>query len=161
MKVPLPHGRTPQVDRTPPHKRRHDRLLDPSIGNLTTVRPTTLLFLVFTIVPLAEIALFIWVGDLIGLLPTVAIVLVTALLGAMMVSRQGRRQLASSRSTLLSGGFPTAEIANGAMILVAGALLITPGFLTDLIGFLLLTPPVRDGLRSAWKRRRENRIQVL
>jgi UPF0716 protein FxsA len=125
------------------------------------MRPTTSLFRVFTIVPLVEVMLFIYVGDLIGLGTTVALVLASALLGAFFVNRQGRGQLAKLRSTVLSGSFPSAELAHGAMILVAGALLITPGFLTDAIGLSLLVPNVREAIRRRWLRRRTGGVEIL
>lgn len=125
------------------------------------MRPTTILFLVFTIVPLAEVALFIYVGDRIGLGTTVALVLASALVGAFFVNRQGRGQLAKLRSTVLSGSFPSAELAHGAMILVSGALLITPGFLTDAVGLSLLVPGVREAIRRRWLRRRRDGVEIL
>lgn len=125
------------------------------------MRPTSILFLVFILVPIAEVALFVAVGDRIGLGPTVALVVVTALLGAALVSRQGRGQISKVRSRVMSGSFPSAELAHGAMILVAGALLITPGFLTDTVGFLLLTPPVRDGIWRRWLRRRSGDVEIM
>lgn len=119
------------------------------------------LFVLFVTVPIAEIALFIVVGDRLGLGPTIVIVVVTALLGATLVSRQGRNQMTRIRQTIASGAFPSVELAHGAMILVAGALLITPGFITDTVGFLLLVPQVREMVRRVWSRRMRDRVQIL
>jgi UPF0716 protein FxsA len=112
-----------------------------------------ILFVVFVVTPLVEIALFVMVGTRIGLGPTLAIVLVTAFAGATFVTRQGRATWATMMSEFSSGVFPAAQIAHGAMILVAGTLLVTPGFLTDAIGLALLIPAVREGIRR-WAVRR-------
>ena len=111
------------------------------------MRLTQWLFVLFIVTPIAEIGLFIVVGGRIGILWTLLIVFITAIIGASLVSRQGRGELVRARNTLLEGSFPGRELAHGAMILVAGALLLTPGFLTDFIGFSLLVPTVREGLR--------------
>lgn len=125
------------------------------------MRPGTMLFLAFLIVPPVEIALFIVVGGWIGLWPTVAIVLLTAFLGARLVSHQGRGVLVRLRAEFAAGQFPGATLAHGAMILISGALLLTPGFLTDLIGFSLLSPQIREAIRKWAVRRWSNRITIL
>jgi UPF0716 protein FxsA len=117
------------------------------------MRLRPIIVLVFTITPLAEIALFVVVGRRIGVVATLAIVFATAAIGASLVSRQGRVELAGARATIMAGSFPATELANGAMILVAGVLLITPGFVTDATGFLLLVPAVRKRIR-VWASRR-------
>ncbi|MFD1341205.1 FxsA family protein [Litorisediminicola beolgyonensis] len=101
------------------------------------------LLIAFLVVPLIEIGLFIQVGGLIGLWPTLAIVVVTAFLGTWLVRSQGASALAELRSSFETLRDPSEPLAHGAMILVAGALLLTPGFFTDAVGFALLTPPVR------------------
>jgi UPF0716 protein FxsA len=101
------------------------------------------LFAAFVAVPLIEITLFIQVGGLIGLWPTLAIVVITAVLGSWLVRQQGGRELARLRGSFATLNDPSEPLANGAMILFAGALLLTPGFFTDTIGFLLLIPPIR------------------
>jgi UPF0716 protein FxsA len=111
------------------------------------------LTVLFVIIPLVEIALFVAVGQQIGFWPMVLIVIVTAVAGSLLVSRQGRNAYAQLRLEFMEGRFPGKSLAHGAMILVAGALLITPGFLTDVIGFLLLVPAVRERLRL-WAVRR-------
>lgn len=114
---------------------------------LTFMRAVPWLFVAFLVTPIVEIALFITVGDRIGLGPTLAVVILTALLGASLVSRQGHAELSALQASVAQGVVPTKELAHGAMILVAGALLLTPGFLTDAIGFSLLVPRVREVVR--------------
>jgi UPF0716 protein FxsA len=104
------------------------------------------LFLVFVTVPIIEIALFIQVGGWIGLWPTLAIVILTAVAGTMLVRVQGLQTLARLQSSLVEGGDPVSPIAHGALILVAGVLLLTPGFFTDAMGLALLIPAVRARL---------------
>ncbi len=101
------------------------------------------LFLAFLGVPLVEIALFIQVGGAIGLWPTLGIVILTAILGTWLVRTQGRMAMGDLRRSFSELDDPTEPLAHGAMILVAGALLLTPGFFTDGVGFALLMPPVR------------------
>ena len=101
------------------------------------------LLLSFIAVPLIEIGLFIQVGDLIGLWPTLLIVLITAIAGTWLVRSQGAQTLQNLQSSFQNTRDPTVPLAHGAMILFAGALLLTPGFFTDSVGFLLLFPPFR------------------
>lgn len=101
------------------------------------------LLIAFIAVPLIEIALFIQVGGWIGLWPTLLIVLVTAIIGSTLVRSQGAREMQNLRGSFQDLRDPTEPLANGAMILFAGALLLTPGFFTDVVGFALLLPPVR------------------
>lgn len=101
------------------------------------------LFLIFLIVPLLEIALFIQVGGWIGLWPTLATVVITALIGTMLVRSQGAAVIQQLRERIDDLRDPTEPIAHGAMILFSGALLLTPGFFTDAVGFALLIPGVR------------------
>ena len=101
------------------------------------------LFLAFLLVPIIEIALFIQVGGLIGLWPTLAIVVLTAVLGTTMVRTQGRMAMAQLQRSFAELDDPTEPLASGAMILVSGVLLLTPGFFTDAVGFALLIPGVR------------------
>lgn len=101
------------------------------------------LFLLFLAVPLIEIALFIQVGGLIGLWPTLGIVVLTAILGTYLVRSQGLMALGQIRGSFERLDNPAEPLAHGAMILFSGALLLTPGFFTDAVGFALLFPPVR------------------
>lgn len=114
-----------------------------------------LLFL-FIVIPMVEIALFIQVGGAIGLGWTLAIVLITAILGAWMVRSQGMQAMQNLRGSLSSLQDPTETLAHGAMILFSGALLLTPGFFTDAVGFALLVP----GIRTAVYRYARTRIHV-
>ncbi len=102
------------------------------------------LFLIFVSVPIIEIALFIKVGGFIGLWPTLAIVVLTALIGTVLMRIQGMATLARLQQSLAEGSNPAGPLAHGALILVAGVLLLTPGFFTDTVGLALLVPPVRD-----------------
>lgn len=101
------------------------------------------LFFAFLAVPLIEIGLFIQVGGLIGLWPTLLIVVLTAIAGTALVRSQGSRALQDLRQSFSNLSDPTEHLAHGALILLAGALLLTPGFFTDCIGFALLVPAVR------------------
>lgn len=101
------------------------------------------LFLLFVAVPIVEIALFIQVGGVIGLWPTLAIVVLTAVAGSTLMRAQGAMTLNRLQAALAEGRNPSDPIAQGAMILVAGVLLLTPGFFTDAVGLALLLPPVR------------------
>lgn len=104
------------------------------------------LFVIFVLVPLIEITLFIKVGGLIGLWPTLLIVLGTAIGGVWVMRRQGAAAMADLQRSFVELRDPTAPLAHGALIMLAGALLITPGFFTDACGLLLLIPPVRSWL---------------
>ncbi len=101
------------------------------------------LLALFIAIPLIEIALFIQVGGWLGLWPTLLIVVVTAIIGSTLVRQQGAREMAQLRSSFSELRDPSESLANGAMILFSGALLLTPGFFTDIVGFALLVPPVR------------------
>jgi UPF0716 protein FxsA len=102
------------------------------------------LLIAFIAVPLIEIGLFIQVGDTIGLWPTLFIVLLTAIVGTALVRSQGAQMLSALQGSFQAMKDPTEPLAHGAMILFAGALLLTPGFFTDAFGFLLLFPPFRQ-----------------
>lgn len=120
----------------------------------------------FVGVPLAEMALLIWAGSRLGIGTTLGIVILTGILGASLVKRQGMSVWYSAQERLAAGSLPTRELVHGAMLLVAGAFLLTPGFITDATGFLLLVPQVREWLRrrfgDRWSRRygRTNRVEV-
>lgn len=102
-----------------------------------------ILFLLLVAVPVLEIALFIQVGGWLGTWPTIGIVVLTAAIGTLLLRIQGLATLSELQRRLSAGEDPSATLAHGAMILVAGVLLLTPGFFTDAVGFLLLMPPVR------------------
>ncbi|CTQ49170.1 FxsA family protein [Jannaschia donghaensis] len=111
------------------------------------------LLALFIIVPIVEIALFIQVGGFLGLWPTLAIVIVTAMAGTYLVKRQGLAEIARLQNSLNTLDNPTRPLAHGAMILASGLLLLTPGFFTDAVGFLLLIPQVRDKVMQAVRKR--------
>lgn len=102
------------------------------------------LFWLFVAVPIIEIALFIQVGGLIGLWPTLAIVILTALVGTSLMRSQGASALAEVQRSFNELRDPSRPLAHGVMILIAGMLLLTPGFFTDSVGLLLLVPKLRD-----------------
>ncbi|PTB32089.1 FxsA family protein [Photobacterium phosphoreum] len=102
-----------------------------------------LLMLLFIVVPMVEIGLFIQVGGLLGLWPTIAIVFLTAVIGASLVRSQGIATLISVQKKLQQGEVPTQEIIEGMLLAVAGVLLLTPGFMTDALGLVLLLPLLR------------------
>jgi len=104
------------------------------------------LFLVFLIVPLIEIALFIRVGGWLGLWPTLAIVVLTAIAGTLLLRSQGSAAMRDLQSSFNDLRDPSEPLAHGAMILFAGALLLTPGFFTDAVGLSLMIPGVRSRL---------------
>ncbi|MBT5031686.1 MAG: FxsA family protein [Proteobacteria bacterium] len=97
----------------------------------------------FILVPFTEIALFIKLGGSLGTFNTLLLVIATAVLGAWLVRQQGFQTLANIRNQMDAGHLPAMEMAEGVALLFAGALLLTPGFLTDTIGFCLLAPPIR------------------
>jgi len=102
-----------------------------------------ILAIAFILVPLAELAVLIAVGDVIGLVPTLILLLAVSLAGAWLAKHQGLAAWRRFQLALAEGRMPTVEVADGAMILLAGALLLTPGFLSDVVGILLLLPPTR------------------
>jgi UPF0716 protein FxsA len=102
-----------------------------------------LLFVIFMAVPLIEIGLFILLGQTIGLWPTLLGVLATAIIGAVLVRAQGRSLVAEIRATVGRGQLPARALGDAMMVGIAGVLLMTPGYFTDLLGILLLIPQVR------------------
>ncbi len=99
-------------------------------------------------VPLLEIAVFIQVGGLIGLWPTLGLVVLTAVVGTWQLRAQGLATLTRARGQIDRGVLPTHELFDGLCLLVAGALLLTPGFVTDALGLLLFVAPFREVLRG-------------
>lgn len=102
-----------------------------------------ILLLLFIFVPIIEIGLFIQVGGFLGLWPTIALVLITAFAGASLVRSQGIQTLMSVQGRLQQGEMPAQQILEGVMLAVAGVLLLTPGFMTDALGMLVLLPAPR------------------
>lgn len=105
------------------------------------------LVLAFIIVPLLELAVIIQVGQGLGVLPTIGLLLVVSIGGAWLVKFQGLGVMNRIRRQLAAGQMPTDELVNGVLILVAGALMLTPGFITDAVGLSLLFPPSRAVVR--------------
>jgi len=118
-----------------------------------------ILAIAFILIPLAELAVLIAVGDVIGLAPTLILLLVVSLAGAWLAKQQGLTAWRRLQLALAEGRMPTVEVADGAMILLAGALLLTPGFLTDVAGILLLLPPTRALARRLAPRVAERRLR--
>ncbi len=104
---------------------------------------TFIIFLALLGAPLLEIGVFIEVGGLIGLWSTLVLIVGTAIAGTALLRYQGLSTLARARETVARGGMPVREVADGVCLLIAGALLLTPGFVTDAVGGLLLIPLVR------------------
>jgi UPF0716 protein FxsA len=106
------------------------------------------LFIAFIVVPIAEIALLVWFGQTFGFWITVLLVLVTALLGSFLLAQQTAATVRRVRFEAREGRIPAKTLADGAMLLVAGAFLLTPGLLTDATGLALLVPGVRNAIRG-------------
>ena len=105
-----------------------------------------IIFLIFVLIPVIEISLFISVGGYFGLWPTIAMVFLTAFLGASLVRSQGLQTLISVQSRLQQGELPAQQILEGMLLAVAGVLLFIPGFLTDMLGMIVLLPAPRRAL---------------
>lgn len=112
-----------------------------------------ILFLTFLLVPLIEIGIFIAVGQAIGLWLTLGGVVVTALIGSYIIRLQGLSLIGEIQRLMGVGALPARQIADGVMLAIAGALLLTPGYFTDLCGFMLLIPAVRGAIYEALKSR--------
>jgi len=115
------------------------------------------LLVLFTVVPLVELSLLIRIGRTIDVGPTIALVVLTGVAGAALAKHQGLRTLRHIQAELAAGGIPGKQLVDGVMILAAGLLLVTPGVITDGVGFALLVPPARALLRrrlTAWFRKR-------
>ncbi len=116
------------------------------------------LFLLFLVVPIVDLALLVSVGGRIGLGPTVAVVVLTAVLGSWLARREGTAAWRRVQTKLATGGVPGPELVDGVVILISGTLLLTPGFLTDLVGLLGLFPPTRALARRALRSRFEQAV---
>ncbi len=115
-------------------------------GMVPVMNPVGILFLLFLAVPMVEIYFLIKVGNIIGAIPTIGLVVFTALLGALLLRVQGWMTLQRARMSMAQGQLPATEMMEGVLLVIAGALLLTPGFVTDTMGFLLLVPPLRKSL---------------
>ena len=110
------------------------------------------LFLAFTIIPIIEIFLLIEIGSMFGALTAVTLVILTGFLGAFLARMQGLQTLYRIQESLREGRMPSGELLDALLIVIAGLLLLTPGFLTDSVGFLLLIPATRNFIKY-WLRR--------
>jgi UPF0716 protein FxsA len=117
------------------------------------------LLLLFIVVPIIELFLLIQIGQWIGTLPTIGIILVTGTLGAFLARRQGIHVLNRVQAEFQRGQLPADAISDGAIILVAAALLVTPGILTDAVGFMCLIPYTRRFIKQIIRRQFENAVQ--
>jgi UPF0716 protein FxsA len=122
--------------------------------------PLLALIAIFIIVPLAELYVILKVGDAIGLLPTVAILAADSLLGAWLLRSQGRAVWNRFNAAVSAGRVPHNEVIDGVLIIFGGAFLITPGFLSDIVGVFLLLPPTRALIRRIARRSIERRAVV-
>ena len=120
-----------------------------------------LLALLFLVVPLVELAVIIQVGQWLGVADTIAVLVLVSVAGAWLAKREGLAVLRRIRQQLDQQRMPAAELLDGALILFAGVLLLTPGFLTDVLGLLVLLPPVRAALRRTVRRYLTRRFVVL
>lgn len=119
------------------------------------------LLALFILVPIAELYLFMELGGQIGLPRTLAIIVITGILGAALTKSQGARALMRFRQASAEGRLPHKEVLDGLLILLAGAVLLTPGFLTDTVGFLLLVPPVRALIRGRLAEYLKGKIKIV
>src|SRR5215218_10239130 len=107
------------------------------------------LVVLFLVVPIVEIAVIVQVGQAIGAVPTILLLLLESAIGAWLVKREGRRAWAALRVAGATGRLPSRELADAGLVLVGGTLLLTPGFVTDVFGFFLILPPTRPLARRA------------
>ena len=114
------------------------------------------LFLAFTIIPVSEIYILIAIGGQIGILPSIALVILTGIVGASLARSQGLQTLGRIRDSFQQGLVPGEELLNALLIAIAGIVLLTPGFLTDAAGLFLLIPATRTLCREWLKRRMES-----
>ena len=124
------------------------------------MRVSQILLLLFLAIPLIEIYFLIQVGEVIGALPTVFMVVFTAVIGAMLLRVQGLSTLRRVQAAQARGELPALEMLEGLMLLIGGALLLTPGFFTDIIGFIFLISPLRRALIRYWITRYGATIQA-
>jgi UPF0716 protein FxsA len=119
-----------------------------------------LLILLFIAVPIAELAVIIQVGQAIGVWWTIAILIADSILGSLLMRSQGRITWRRFNETLGAGRVPAREVADGVLVIFGGALLLTPGFLSDIFGLLFLLPPTRAVIRRVFLRQAMKRITV-
>ena len=120
-----------------------------------------LLAIVFIVVPLAELYVILQVGQAIGVLDTIGLLILISVVGAWLAKREGVGVLRRIQRSIEAGRVPGTELIDGFLILLAGALMLTPGFLTDILAILLLLPPVRVVVRRQLRRVFARRIEIL
>ncbi|HSS33532.1 MAG TPA: FxsA family protein [Solirubrobacterales bacterium] len=120
-----------------------------------------LLVVLFIVVPIAELYVIIQVGEAIGVWPTLALLLLDAVLGSLLLKHQGRGAWRRFNEALAQRRFPGKEVADGLLIVIGGTLLLAPGFLTDIVGIFLLVPPTRAIARAVLKRFTIGRFTVV
>lgn len=122
--------------------------------------PLWALALVFLLVPVAELYVIYLVGDAIGVIPTFLLLALDSVLGSLLLRSQGRSVWRRFNETLAEGRMPHREVLDGVLVVFGGAFLITPGFLTDVVGVVLLVPPTRAMVRRVLVRRLGRRVAV-
>jgi UPF0716 protein FxsA len=122
--------------------------------------PLLALIVLFIVVPLAELYVIIKVGEAIGLVPTLALLLADSVLGSLLLRHQGRAVWRRFNEALGAGRMPHREVMDGVLVIFGGAFLLTPGFLTDIVGAVLLVPPTRSLVRRLLVRRLTRRVSV-
>ena len=127
-------------------------------GRRPRPRWLSLVFLALLVVPIAEIAVIIGIGKVIGGWQTLALLLFESALGAWLVRREGAKAWLALRTALQTGRMPSAELADAALVLVGGTLLLAPGFLTDVVGFVFILPVTRPLARRLLQRAVERRL---
>jgi UPF0716 protein FxsA len=120
-----------------------------------------ILFLLFVAVPFAEIYVLLQVGRAMGAVNTLGLLILISIVGAWLAKREGVGVLRRMQAAINAGRVPGTELIDGFLILLAGALMLTPGFLTDIVAILLLLPPVRAGVRRTLRRLLARRIEIL
>jgi|SRR6478752_1432655 len=120
-----------------------------------------LLIVLFIVVPIAELYVIIQVGQLIGVLPTLILLLADALLGSWLLKHQGRGAWRRFNEAIAARRFPGKEVADGVLIVIGGTLLLTPGFITDIVGVFFLLPPTRALTRGLLRRYAAGRFAVV
>ncbi len=118
-----------------------------------------MIFLAFIVIPIIEITIFITIGSNIGIINTIGIILITALVGIFLVRQQGIKLLFDAQKNLSQGIMPTQEIKGAIFLLVSGLLLITPGFFTDCVGFAVFLKPVQNLIAKKAKDYFQSRVR--
>jgi UPF0716 protein FxsA len=120
-----------------------------------------ILVVLFIVVPIAELYVIIQVGELIGVLPTLLLLLLDAVAGSLLLRHQGRGAWRRFNAAIAERRFPGREVADGLLIVVGGTLLLAPGFISDVVGILLLVPPTRALARGLLRRYALGRFTVV